>query len=108
MACKQQAESQSESASVAVDSLDMRVESDADLASKRNAALLLVDYVKLDGDKYVLDISEDEASELGVSPENYRYQLGEINKTNELIAQMKANGDSIELPDIQTLMRGAK
>ena len=78
------------------------------LASKRNAALLLVDYVKLDGDKYVLDISEDEASELGVSPENYRYQLGEINKTNELIAQMKANGDSIELPDIQTLMRGAK
>ena len=107
VACKQQVESQSESASVAVDSLDMRIESDADLASKRNAALLL-DYVKLDGDKYVLDISEDEASELGVSPENYRYQLGEINKTNELIAQMKANGDSIELPDIQTLMRGAK
>ena len=107
VACKQQVESQSESASVAVDSLDMRIESDADLASKRNAALLLVDYVKLDGDKYVLDISED-ASELGVSPENYRYQLGEINKTNELIAQMKANGDSIELPDIQTLMRGAK
>ena len=108
VACKQQAESQSESASVAVDSLDMRLESDADLASKRNAALLLVDYVKLDGDKYVLDISEDEASELGVSTDNYRYQLGEINKTNELIAQMKANGDSIELPDIQTLMRGAK
>lgn len=108
VACKQQVESQSESASVAVDSLDMRIESDADLASKRNAALLLVDYVKLDGDKYVLDISEDEASELGVSPENYRYQVGEINKTNELIAQMKANGDSIELPDIQTLMRGAK
>ena len=32
VACKQQAESQSESASVAVDSLDMRLESDADLA----------------------------------------------------------------------------
>ena len=106
--CKQSVDSQSESASEAVDSLELRIESDADLAAKREAALLLVYYVKLDGDEYVLDISEDEASELGVSPENYRYQSDEIKKANEVIARMRADGDSIELLDIQTLMRGVK
>ena len=106
--CKQSVDSQSESASEAVDSLELRIESDADLAAKREAALLLVYYVKLDGDEYVLDISEDEASELGVSPDNYRYQSDEIKKANEVIARMRADGDSIELLDIQTLMRGVK
>lgn len=106
--CKQSVDSQSESASEAFDSLELRIESDADLAAKREAALLLVYYVKLDGDEYVLDISEDEASELGVSPENYRYQSDEIKKANEMIARMRADGDSIELLDIQTLMRGVK
>lgn len=85
--------------------IEKRVSEDPELAELREAAVKLSEYVRLDGDCYVLEISEEEAARIGVSPESYRYQLNELKKTNDMIAAAKSRGDSIELVDIETFVK---
>lgn len=85
--------------------IEKRVSEDPELAELREAAVKLSEYVRLDGDCYVLEISEEEAARIGVSPESYRYQLNELQKTNDMIAAAKSRGDSIELVDIETFVK---
>lgn len=70
--------------------------------------MLLIPYVKLSGDKYVLDISEEEAVKLGVTANAYRYQSEMIEIANAMIEQIKANGDSIDLIDVASEFEAAK
>lgn len=88
--------------------IENRVSEDPELAELREAAMKLSEYVRLDGDRYVLDISEEEASALGVSHEAYRYHLNELKKTNEMIAAAKSRGDSIELIDVEAFVKERK
>lgn len=88
--------------------IEKRVSEDPELAELREAAMKLSEYVRLDGDRYVLDISEEEASALGISRDAYRYHLNELKKTNDMIAAAKLRGDSIELVDIVALVKERK
>lgn len=88
--------------------IEKRVSEDPELAELREAAMKLSEYIRLDGDRYVLDISEEEASALGISHEAYRYQLNELKKTNDMIAAAKLRGDSIELVDIEAFVKERK
>lgn len=81
-----------------------RIEADPKLGELREAGMKLAEHVRLDGNTYVLDISEEDAAKLGVSSENYRYHVNELKKTNDMIAAAIARGDSIELPDVRELM----
>lgn len=85
-------------------SIEERVNTDPKLAELRAAGMKMSEYLRLEGDKYVIDLTEEAAAELGISAEAYQYQINELNKTNEMIATAKANGDSIELLDIQKLL----
>lgn len=88
--------------------IESRVSADPDLAELREAAMKLSEYIRLDGDSYALDISEDEAVALGISRDAYRYHLNELKKTNEMITAAKLRGDSIELVDIEALVKERK
>lgn len=70
-----------------------------EVKKQREAAIILVEYVRLDGDRYILDISEEDAAALGVAPENYRYACEDIVNTNIFIQQHKAAGDTVDLFD---------
>lgn len=85
-------------------SIEERVNADPKLAELRAAGMKMSEYLRLEGDKYVIDLTEEAAAELGISTEAYQYQINELNKANEMIATAKANGDSIELLDIQKLL----
>lgn len=82
---------------IGMEQIEDRVNSDPALKELRDGAAKLSGYIRLDGDRYILEISEDEAIKLGVRSEVYHYHLEEINKANEMIADMKARGDSISL-----------
>lgn len=88
--------------------IEKRVSEDPELAELREASMKLSEYIRLDGDRYVLDISEEEASALGISRDAYRYHLNELKKTNDMIAAAKLRGDSIELVDIVALVKERK
>lgn len=47
-------------------------------------------YLKLDGDEYLLDLSEEEALELGISKRDYENVLKELESSNERIQSIKA------------------
>lgn len=85
-------------------SIEERVNADPKLAELRAAGMKMSEYLRLEGDKYVIDLTEEAAAELGISAEAYQYQINELNKTNEMIATAKANGDSIERLDIKKLL----
>lgn len=85
-------------------SIEERVNADPKLAELRATGMKMSEYLRLEGDKYVIDLTEEAAAELGISAEAYQYQINELNKANEMIATAKANGDSIELLDIQKLL----
>lgn len=84
--------------------VDDRVNANPKLADLRNAGMKMTEYLRFDGDKYIIELSEKEAAKLGISSECYQYQISELNKTNEIIANAKANGDSIDLFDIKKIM----
>lgn len=88
--------------------LQKRIDADPKLAKLREASLKLSEYVRLDGDIYVLDITEEEAVKIGVDTEAYNYHLNEITKANEIIAETKAKGDSIKLIDPQKILKEYK
>lgn len=88
--------------------IEKRVSEYPELAELREAAVKLSEYVRLDGDRYVLDLSEEDAAAIGISREVYRHHLNELKKTNDMIAAAKLRGDSIELVDIVALVKERK
>lgn len=54
---------------------------------KRNASIILSEFVKVENNQYILDISKDEAKNLGVSPELYNEIKEEIAFTNNWITR---------------------
>lgn len=75
---------------------------------KRNASIILSEFVKVEYNQYILDISKDEAKKLGVSPELYNVIKEEIAFTNNWIKKMIDNGDTVDIPDIQSLAKEYK
>ena len=75
---------------------------------KRNASIILSEFVKIENNQYILDISKDEAKKLGVSPELYNEIKEEIAFTNNWIKKMIDNGDTVDIPDIQSLAKEYK
>ena len=63
-----------------------------ELKLRRNINLILIKYVKLEGRRYRLDISEEEAGKLGISPEWLEIAKNEIEDANKNIAKMDADG----------------
>lgn len=76
-----------------------------ELKLRRNINLILIKYVKLEGRRYRLDISEEEAGKLGISPEWLEIAKNEIEDANKNIAKMDADGQVLELPDPQELFK---
>jgi hypothetical protein len=77
--------------------------------TRLEANLILVHYLELIGDEYVLNISFQEAKELGVSAEMYINAQNEIRETNEFIKKVKSEpGNEIHLTDPQEALRSAK
>lgn len=74
------------------------------MAELRDAGMKMSEYLRLEGNKYVIDLTEEAAAKLGIRAEAYQYQINELNKANEMIATAKANGNSIELHDIKKLL----
>lgn len=75
---------------------------------KRKASIILADFVKLENNQYRLDISKNEAEQLGVSPELYDEIVADLYNTNIWILEAIENGDSIEIPDIQAIAKEYK
>ncbi len=84
--------------------IDDRIKANPKLADLREAGIKMAKYLSFDGEKYIIELTESEAAKLGISSECYQYQISELNKTNEIIANAKANGDSIALLDIKDFM----
>ena len=76
-----------------------------ELKLRRNINLILIKYVKLEGRRYRLDISEEEAGKLGISPEWLEIAKNEIEDAKKNIAKMDADGQVLELPDPQELFK---
>lgn len=112
VSCGKRAEGSSDGGQISEDSVEAlleksiedRVNADPQLAELREAAVKMSGYLRLDGDRYVLDLTEEEAVKLGISPENYQRQVDELNETNKKIAELKAQGDTIDLIDIQKVI----
>lgn len=66
----------------------------------RRNSVILCEYLRLDGHKYILDITEEKAGELGVTPEGYRECVAQIEANNKMIAEHLENGDSVVTPDL--------
>ena len=79
-----------------------------EVKQKRAVAMILSDYVVLEGSQYRLDISEQDAQKLGVAPHFYKMIKNEILSTNAVIRKTLENGDSIELTDIQAVSKAYK
>lgn len=65
----------------------------------RRNSVILCEYLRLDGHKYILDITEEKAGELGVTPEGYSECVAQIEAANKMIAEHFENGDSVVTPD---------
>ena len=75
------------------------------LQAKKNASLQLARYVKLVGKEYVLDISEADATKLGVDPVIYRELQREVDANNKLLAAEMAKDTTMKLPDPQAIVK---
>lgn len=74
--------------------------------TRAEANTVLVNYLELVGDKYVLNISESEAESIGVPTNLYNGTLKEIEGTNELISELKKDPDAeIQLTDPQVALK---
>lgn len=71
-----------------------------EMREARRNSVILSEYLRLDGHKYILDITEEKAGELGVTPERYRECVAQIEANNKMIAEHLENGDSVVTPDI--------
>ena len=79
-----------------------------DVKQKRYASIRLSEYIVLDGNQYKLDITEQQAQELGIDKFHYELIKNEISSTNKVIAETLEGGDSIELCDVQALAKEYK
>lgn len=75
---------------------------------KHDAALKLINYLKLDGGRYYLDISESDAEKLGINRDIYASHLKDIENVNNDISYHKSRGSSIALIDPQKVMEKYK
>lgn len=67
----------------------------------RKEILLIKPYIKLDGRRYSLNISREEAVKLGVSPEGYDRMKGELEDANRVAEEAESRGETLELIDFQ-------
>lgn len=72
--------------------------------TRAQANMALVNYLELVGDKYVLNISQSEAEEIGVPETLYNGAQSEIAKTNEVIKELLNDPNTeLELTDPQDI-----
>ena len=76
-----------------------------ELKLRRHVNLILIKYVKLEGHRYRLDISEEDAKKLGIKPEWLEIAKKEIEDANKNIEKMDADGQVLDLPDPQELFK---
>lgn len=74
--------------------------------TRAEANSVLVNYLELVGDKYVLNISEKDAEAIGVPTDLYTVTLNEIKGTNELISKLKEDPKmELQLTDPQVALK---
>lgn len=74
--------------------------------TRAEANSVLVNYLELVGDKYVLNISEKDAEAIGVPTDLYTGTLNEIKGTNELISKLKEDPKmELQLTDPQVALK---
>lgn len=79
-----------------------------EVRAKRKASIILSEYIELADNQYKVAISEAEAGKLGVTPDLYKATVAEVEATNKMVAQMMKEGQKIDLPDIQAIMKAYK
>lgn len=79
-----------------------------EIRQKREAAIILADYVVLKDNKYSLEISETIAKELGVPSHIYKDIANDLLYTNKIIQESLDDGEILELPDIKTISKAYK
>lgn len=81
---------------------------DSELMAMREASIILSEYIKIEDDTYILDITMEEAKDLGVSEAYYKRICDQIDTVNTTIVDAKKNGNKINLPNIQKLSKEYK
>lgn len=71
----------------------------------RKANMKLLPYLKLAGRSYYLDLSKEEAEELGVNEQMYENAKRDVEAVNEEIAILDKEGIPIELPDVKNIIK---
>ena len=85
--------------------LESKPESKRDYYVAMNeAASILAFYLKLDGTNYILDITEAQAKELGISRKIYLKQIESLREANEHINKSLAEGKKVLFTDPQKTM----
>lgn len=79
-----------------------------EVRAKRRASIILSEYIELADNQYKVAITEEKAGKLGVTTDLYKATVAEIEATNKMVAQMMKEGQKIDLPDIQAIMKAYK
>lgn len=79
-----------------------------EVKAQRKAAILLSEYVSLNGDEYSLDISLEEAKSLGISADMYNKIVSDLEVSNTAIKNAIKNGNQVELIDIKKAAKAYK
>ena len=72
---------------------------------QHQAVMALFKYLRLDGTRYVLDITQDEAEDLGIAPEIYKVIVEQLEVENKNIAEYIEQGIQFNLPDPQRQLK---
>lgn len=59
--------------------------------SKEQVNIILLPFLKLDNETYLLDVSEDKATEMGVSKEDFQEVLNELEVLNNFVKDAKSD-----------------
>lgn len=76
-------------------------ELDSEIEVRKSENQLLAPYVKIVDNRFVLDISEEDAVKLGVSKESYRLACEDIVRENANIEKMEREGANFTLPVLE-------
>lgn len=71
------------------------------IKDKRAACVILSNYVSIKDSLYSLDISKEEAEEIGVDADLYTSILEDMKTSNRIIKQIRQRGEHITLPNIK-------
>lgn len=66
----------------------------------RKNSVILAEYMRRDGMRYFLDITEEKAGELGVDAKGFRECVAQIEAANKMTAELMEAGDTVEMPDV--------